>query len=336
MKTLAREDRLLFALARRNFLEVHKERVITLCQSEVNWNQIYATASKHSVAPLLFSNLTRCPVEALSIPRFVLSEFRRSYQLNVLTRKSLISELVAVLKFFDSRRIDVMLTKGIAMDHLGYGGPDYVIGDVDLVVRRKKADLTAKQREEISEFRRGRPHFEIDYYRHHDLDMNGLLPICFDRVWRDAKKVSVNREQAWVMSNEDMLVAVCINSCRKRFFRLKSLCDIAAIVGRGDLNWTLLIEKAKQYRCDMIVYSALVATIMTVGCDVSDEVLDDLGVGLIWSALIRSLSNHLSFSCLSELYSGFTFRGHQVGPALLLPYLCYGVNGLHRLARLTR
>jgi hypothetical protein len=72
--------------------------------------------------------------------------------------------------------------------------------------------------------------FEYDFFEHHDVTMNGVLPVDFQAIWQEAVAVDYRGERTLVMRTEDLLLAVCINACRKRFFRLKSLFDIAEIV----------------------------------------------------------------------------------------------------------
>ena len=88
-------------------------------------------------------------------------------------------------------------------------------------------------------------HIEYDYYTHHDITMNATLRVDFDRIWRDSLSGNWENRPIRLMSWEDMLIALCINSCRKRFFRLKALCDVAETVNRGaaQLDWELFLTK---------------------------------------------------------------------------------------------
>jgi hypothetical protein len=126
------------------------------------------------------------------------------------------------------------------------------------------------------------------------------------------------------MAPEDMLISVCINSCRKRFFKLKALCDIAEVINKyNDMKWEELICKAKEYQCNNLVFTALYATKMTIGCGVSQHVLDSLMVNPVRSAIIRFLSCNMSFSSLASLHAGYHIYGKKIGTPLLLPYATY-------------
>ena len=52
------EDKLLFVLARQEFLNTHQKKVLDICSSEeIIWDIVYSTAKPHGVVPLIYSNL---------------------------------------------------------------------------------------------------------------------------------------------------------------------------------------------------------------------------------------------------------------------------------------
>jgi Uncharacterised nucleotidyltransferase len=211
------------------------------------------------------------------------------------------------------------------MDHLIYRHPGYSIGDIDLMLRlRREQAMTDGNLGTIWEFERTGP-YEIGYFSHHDCDMRGALPVKFEMVWRDAKRVDYHGEEAWVMSDEDLLISLCINSCRKRYFRLKSLCDIAELLNeRPSMDWNTLVIKAAEYRCRAVIFTALLATKLTVGCEIPTSRIELLVPGRFQSRLLAWLASRMSFSDLGSLHSGCSIRGRRVGPSLLLPYVSYG------------
>jgi hypothetical protein len=217
-----------------------------------------------------------------------------------------------------------MVIKGGALDILVYDQPYHtVLADIDLILSIKPSDIPAEIFRDYMVFFH-KSGIEYDFYQHHDMSMNGALPIDFDTIWNDAFKIRYQEFDIFVMSPEDMLIAVCINSCRKRFFRLKSLCDIAEIINKyTDLNWEMLTQKAKIYHCQNIVYTALLATKMTVGCHLPEGLFDALGVNPIRSKIIRSLSRRMSLSAFSSLSSGRPVLKRRIDWPLILPYATF-------------
>jgi hypothetical protein len=208
-----------------------------------------------------------------------------------------------------------MLLKGAALDLLVYAEPWVASSrDTDLLVRPLPGFRPGSEERELRAalYRAG---IECDLEAHHDVDMNGVLPIPFARIWEDAQPVDFRGQEAWVMSPEDLLISLCINSCRKRFRRLKGLFDIAETIAAGNLDWERLTRKALDYRCEGIVFAALLTTELAVGCDLPDGYLDALaGLIPVRAALLRGL--------VSRSLRAGSFSGPETG-GLLLSYTSY-------------
>ena len=126
------------------------------------------------------------------------------------------------------------------------------------------------------------------------------------------------------MSPEDMLISLCVNSCRKRYFRLKALCDIAETVNRcGSLDWSKLVQKATAYDCRAIVYAALFITQSRLNCALPTGVLDALHLNPARRRAIHYLSRQLSLTAYDSLYAGGTLAGRRPDFALILPYATF-------------
>lgn len=324
------EDKLLFACTRQNFLYAHQKIVLDLCSKEkILWDVVYLTARQHGVAALVYTNLLKCIPVNLGIPHDVIEKLKLCVATNIVRKDRRAEKIVEILSFFKKKSIDVMLIKGAALDILVYDQPWYMISDdIDLIVKLKREDLTAEDREALSALQR---HFTIEcgYFEHHDVDMSGVLPINFQRIWANANKIEYRGYDVFVMSPEDMLMSVCINSCRKRFFRLKALCDIAEIVNKyHDLKWDELVRNSREYHCNSIVYTALLVAKMALGCEVPEGVLDKLTDSTTRVIIIRYLARHLSrkASLSSFPYCKRDEKDRMVtiiNLALILPYATY-------------
>jgi hypothetical protein len=329
------EDQLLFACTRQNFLERHQQRVLALCRTKtINWAVVYTTAQLHGVGPLVYINLSQCPRASLGLPSEIGDQLSRRVAENMLLKEWLAEKLSQGVAFFHRRAIDVMLIKGAALDVLVYNAPWYTVPyDLDLVIRPSRAEVSNQAQKEIRTFFH-RSGIEYDYFEHHDVMMNGVLPIDFHRIWADATQTEVQGYPVWVMSPEDMLISLCVNSCRKRFFRLKSLCDIAETINKyhDHLSWAKLSQKARAYSCEGIVYAALLATIMTVGCDLPANLLDSLNVNPVRAKIIKALSQRISLSAFSSLSSENVF-GRNFDLSLMLPYSIYHWDQIWRKMR---
>ena len=322
------EDKLLFACTRQTFLEAHRQTVLDLARrGPISWDEVYATALAHGVAPLVYANLRRCADPGLGVPKGIMDQFQACFFRNMVVKEHKAEILRDVLAFFHQKAIDVMLIKGTALDLLVYDHPYYTTSnDIDIVLKMRREDLTDQANGQIGVRMHGLG-IEYDYFEHHDTVMNNILPVDFQRIWAEASKIDFRGQTAFVMSPEDMLLSACINSCRKRFFRLKSLSDMAEIVNQyPDLNWDKLARRARAFDCHNIVYAALLVTKMTLGDGAPDAVFGKLQVSSVRAGIIRALIYLLSHRMsLSTLYpfSGRMVFGRAANPSLLLPYATY-------------
>ena len=316
------EDQLLFACTRQTFLAAHHDEVLDICRNRaVNWDIVYTIAAVHGVAPLVYVNLLQCCPTGWGMPQPVGDQFKHNLASNMVYKAKRAKKTAEVLAFCNSKAIDIMLIKGAALEMLVYHQPWYTVSnDVDFIVKAKWEALPEADRRALWTIRRGLPS-ECDFFEHHDVMMGGTLAVDFDKIWTEASQVNFRGHDVFVMAPEDMLMALCINSCRKRYFRLKALCDIAETINAyRDLNWEKLTAQSRVYGCNMIVYPALLIPSMTLGSDLPEGVLADLAVSSRRKQLIGYLSQGILRSSLTSLYSGRRIIGRPLDLSLLLQY----------------
>ena len=327
------EDHLLVDLTRSDFNEQDREIVRGLCQQNpIDWKCIYRTAKMHGVAPLVYRNLARMDRGDLGMHNGSAERFRRSFARNLTTRRMFREELWRILAFFNGRGLDVMLIKGASIDLFDPGSGPYTISrDIDLIIRVHEDDVPDDTTAKISAASNGFP-LEFDFYGHHDVDMNGVLPIDWDRVWADAILVHYSGRDFFVMSQEDALITACINACRKRYFNLKALCALdARLRDAPGLRWSEFAEKSQAYEVKEIVYTALLVAAQVMHSPVPVDLAKRLAPSK--AALIAMLSKQFSFSSLSSLYSGTDIANRKIGTSLLLPYASYRWDQMWRKIR---
>ncbi|MBM2833370.1 MAG: hypothetical protein HW406_531 [Candidatus Brocadiaceae bacterium] len=315
------EDKLLFALTRQRFLQVHQKTVFEICNNnEIKWDVVFSTARVHGVAPLIYSNLCQCAKANLRIPQDIMEQFKLYFYRNILTVKQKTELLLKVLSFFKRKSIDIMLIKGVALDVLVYDYPWLTVqNDYDIILKWRIEDVSKRDMADILNMRI--PH------------LNNCLPVNFSRIWSEAVKINFLGQDVFVMSPEDLLIAACINSCRKRFFRLKNLCDIAEIINKyNGLKWEEVTKKSKEYQCNIIVYTALLITKAALGCEFPERVLVDLSVNQARCKIIHLLIHYLNQQMsLSSLYPFLEENPYmrKFNSSLILPYVTYNWHNLY-------
>lgn len=336
----ASEDRLLCLCTRQNLETKQEKEIIFICQNQrVDWEYVFTTADLHQVSPLIYFNLTKIPSQRLNIPSAVFKRFKKAQIRNILVKKRTRASLEKALALFDEKGIDVMVVKGEALNHLVYEQPWYTIShDIDLVIRVRAEEIDESDRKEIltlldntNKARDGfKEHIEYDFYEHHDITMNDILNVDWQCIWAEARTIEIMGYDVFVMKPEDMLLAAVINSCRKRFFRLKSICDLVSIIEKyPNLDWRTVALKAHAYKCNTILYTALVVSQATLGCPLPANFLAGLKINPIRISIIDSLVKHLSQRLpLSNLFvesENATFK-RTLSWSLFLTYATYRLD----------
>ena len=308
-------DRVLLLCARQDFLEVHREAVERLAaEHAMRWPRLLATAETHGVLPIVGANLRRCDPGRIGLPEPIRARLELVVLENAAAREREDHWLASCLARLRESELDAMLLKSSALALGVYEEPWVAASnDIDLALRprpgwRKGEGVERRLRREL--YTSG---VECDLDGHHDVTLDGVLPIDFDRIWREARQLSFRGVPAWTMSPEDQIVALCVNACRKRYFRLKCLFDLAETLRRGErLDPGRLAALARGGHCEGIVYAALVAARDAVGAALPTGLLDALRLPPARARLLERLVT----ACLR--YSGLGRPGHRVLTALLV------------------
>jgi hypothetical protein len=283
------EDRLLCLCARQEFLPSHQEAAERLAREEtLRWDRIVATAERHGVLPIVGVNLRRCD---LGLPEAVTERLELAVFENAALKERDADRLAAGISRLREVELDAMILKGMALSLSVYQEPWVVTSqDIDLSLRPWPGWRKGKG-EERSVRRALYTHgVECDLDEHHDVTMNGVLPVDFGRIWREARPVRFRGVDAWVMSPEDQMIALAVNGCRKHYFRLKALFDVAETLRRGEtLDGPRFGALAREGHCEGIVYTALVAARETLGAELPAELLEALELSAPRAALLRRL-----------------------------------------------
>ena len=148
------ENELLFICTRKEFNSEHQNTVRELCsQSEIKWDTLLLTSLQHKVYPLVYSNLSKCRQIISQIPPEISKPFKSSTIQFSLYKKLQEKNIATVLSKFNQKSVDVMLVKGAALNFTVYQDcPGYIIGDIDLILRNTRQDVTDQEDQEDIKF----------------------------------------------------------------------------------------------------------------------------------------------------------------------------------------
>jgi hypothetical protein len=328
----SREERLLFACARQGFgAASRREAEQALDGGDLAWDTVVQVARKHQVAPLVHWNLERGELLG-RVPPGAAQTLAALRQENVAQKQRLARALVEAIAWFRARGLDTLLMKGTSLDRRVYDQDWFTSSqDADLLLGRPGDELTKEVWQRMVALNVGDPILDAHFGKHPDLAMNGLLRVDFAALWQDAEPILVGGERAFLATVENELLSACINGCRKRYFKLKSPCEIAAILERFPrLDWDAVTARARAWDCHRMVYASLVATHLATGIDLPEGLRERCAVTRPRAALLHHLLERLSYSSLPRLFSPRQFRGKSLCAALLLPYASNGIAQLPR------
>jgi hypothetical protein len=259
---------LLCVLSRQQFDACHVARVLRVSRlaDAVEWERVARIAEDDGVAPIVSMNLARCAGSGIDVPSAVLQRLDAALLENVALKMQRRTQVVDGLLKLEAVGYDALLLKSTALEALGvYRQPWVTVArDADMVLRIRNAGGTADHERAVrwALYTNG---VECDRFDHHDVTLHDVVRLSFADIWSDARELSLDGARAWVPSPEDHLILLCINACRKRFFRLKSLFDIAESIASDPVDWDGLTRRALATGCGAVVLTALLATGHTVG-----------------------------------------------------------------------
>lgn len=325
-----------YLLTRQQLTPITSAMLRDLAHGAIDWDGLHQVVTSHGVAPLVWHNLQAIGVDDLAVPIALRSEFQAQTYRNIAVKAGVQAKLAALCALCDAQAVDVLLLKGAALDQLVYAQPWYVVHDIDLLLRFRPhvsaADKVARQ-VIIDRYFWTLPGFEYEFDTHHDLTMNGLLAIDIDALWARARVIAVADQPLWVMGAADLLMAACINACRKRFFHLKSLLAISAIIERNpDLDWAQVVAQAGRYQITAMVYVALLVTHLTLDMTLPSQIARQLRLSPLRVMAIQIAVRLLRKTGLPRLSSA---ADKPIPPNrfLILAYLAYSPHQLWGKAR---
>ncbi len=188
------EDRVLFACARQVMLEEHIQAVLELNErNKLSWNSIFSKAEHHGIAPVVYINLCQKMNSDLAIPPTTAEYYHLVMLRNTIIKEQRYQKLQQALAYFAERSIDVMVFKGGVLDLLVYDTPVFVTPrDVDLILRCRQDEISSSKRQEFIDYLDDTG-IEYDFYEHHDITIDGALPIDFAQIWKDASRIDFPR-----------------------------------------------------------------------------------------------------------------------------------------------
>ena len=277
------------------------------------WNELVEIARQQRVAPLALHRIKQKNLDS-RLPESAASALEKAFRSNVIRNLDLAAQARLLTTALAARSIPVVFLKGIVLACTVYDMPALrEMNDLDLLVRPEHLHPVATMLESIGY----RPMTRIvgetaDGPEEHHLP-GFLKPGCAkvevhwnlanpgkpfsispEALWARAVPFTVAGVSAWSLSNEDLLLHLCLHASylHQFYFGLRPSCDIASVIDLhgSSLNWNAVIERATQWRWRRGVYLSLYFSKQLVAAPVPADVLkalqpSDLPENIIEAAL---------------------------------------------------
>jgi len=295
------EYQLLLHCARTKLSQDDQDKVRKLVNDGLDWDYLLQTSKDHGLAPLLYYHLHRIDHDH-QIPQSIMDQLHDIYYSNLARNIPLSYELNEILDVFEKKGIPIVVLRGLALVQTIYKNIALrVTTDIDLLVKKKDLPPVAKTLLEL-DFRlphsiliteeysaelcfakrdasKGKHLGSVYIDVHQDITssirLKEIIKSDTEGVIRRAHPVRVKDVNMLVMASEDLILHLTLRHCFERLIRL---CDIAEVIRakKDELNWQLLLEKAKENRLSTITYYTLYYARQLLEAPVPEHVLKEL------------------------------------------------------------
>jgi hypothetical protein len=300
---LSNENRLLLNCLQTKSPEVALDQIKNLLRLSLNWDDIFESAFRHGVAPLLYTNIRRVNEDHI-VGKDVMDRLKKSYLMTAAMNMRLYKELRRILEALKDKRIDVIVLKGAFLAETVYGDIGLrSMGDIDLLVKKEDLSRTDKIMTDLRYVASTLKHSHEWYAEnHHHLppyyqSENGVKveihwhivklskPFhekMIERFWKRARPIKLANTQALALSPEDLLLHLCLHSLSHGFapkVLLRQLCDISESLKyyEKEFNWIQFQEDMNEYQLTRLIYSTFYFIKKVLGNNITDNVLSQNG-----------------------------------------------------------
>jgi hypothetical protein len=256
--------------------------IIKLLHKNLHWNFLTQRAFQHKLMPLLYWNLKNLPEY---VPENVLNDLKENFNRNAKKNLLMLGELLKLLNLFEKEGLNVIPYKGPVLAICVY--KNLVLrqfSDLDIFVSKNdvlqvKAILVSngynpqfelegfKERRFISsqrEYKFNNPETKINLevqWQFQGVSFSLSDDPGYFGDPKNVEMVNINNKEISSLSNENMLLILCIHASGHYWERLSWICDISELIQSHEINWEYILEKADKLGIKRIVIISLILAV---------------------------------------------------------------------------
>ena len=243
--------------------------VVALISKGIDWSLLIEFAQHHRLLPLVYTNLNR-ECQNL-VPESVLKQLKNQYEQIIRQTLAQSAELKRITSTFHAKGLDIVLLKGWALKESLYDDVSLRQSrDIDLLVRQTDTvdadNILFKLGYKITKLKNRfklnshvgtqliRRRSELDYWSserdtyvdlHWRLSLShGSFPIDINQLWDEME--AQGEEGMFRMPDSTHFVFLCYHGAKHCWLRFHWLNDIALLIQKDQLDWNLILTKAKE------------------------------------------------------------------------------------------
>ena len=270
-KTMSPELQLLFASARCELAEGDEAQIRLVLDGGIDWTAFAELATGYGLAGVAGRTLARVVPEA--VPADILEAFRLNVDLTRDRNRKLLHELHRVLACLEGKNIVAIPIKGVVTAIEAYGDLGLrAFRDLEILVQpadivRAVAALEGlgyESKEHLSEAQtahlqwlRGQIQLSptaadgVPLKVHTRLTSAKMVfDVDYSGLWQRAQRKSLNGQPLTMLAPEDYFLVLAVNGGKDLWWRVPSICDVAAFVGaHPKLDWNAIVARAESQGC---------------------------------------------------------------------------------------
>lgn len=295
---LRQEDELLLCCARTKIKPETKENISNLLNEDLDWQYLLQMASRHRLKPLLYYNLNSiCPE---LVPEDILAELKDYFNSNVRKNLLLTGELIKIWELLKSEDISGIPYKGPSLAVLAYNDLKLrEFNDLDIFVHKKHNQEVFKLMVSLGYILESYPHtMDIDLYfktqtEHKFVNKDKKIVVEIHNKFQGhffsfpinprflyendtLQTLIFNNFQINTLSNENLILMLCVHCARHNWSKLFWICDIFELIESYGIKWEMLIKTAESLSIKRILLVNLKLASDFFGLDLPNEIRNSI------------------------------------------------------------
>ena len=277
-------------------IKIHKnlELIQKLILDIEDWNNFTKLAYAHGVFPLVYKALK---MHETSIPKDVLTKMQNDYMGIVKKNMLMSAELIQVMKLLEENGIEAISFKGPLLSQLAYGDiTSRQYADLDILVNEKDIFTTATLLKkhnytyissiellknktfldvsnDFSLFTSTNTHIELHWKLFREKIGKHQ---SFESYFQNRVKIKINNKELTTLSNELLLVYLCLHGSKHAWERIEWINDITMLIHNNKIIWEDVLATAQKMDVETSLYLGLNLAKDLCEIDIPDELLKEV------------------------------------------------------------